>query len=356
MPQLPKKSSFPAKQSPWWDRGRHEDRRPVLVARSRLKNAVRTWFLNEGFIEVETTCLQISPGNETHLHAFKTNLVDTDGREHPFYLHTSPEFACKKLLAAGEQKIFTFAPVFRNRERGPLHHPEFMMLEWYRAFEPYETMMDDCLALLKLTARVIGTDIFKWRGKTCNPLGAPRNLAVLDAFFKYANVDLKATFDTAEGDRASFAKQAQSIGIKTAKDDTWSDIFSRILTSHIEPNLGQKHPTLLKEYPVQEAALAQKCPGNPSLAQRFELYCCGVELANGFGELNDAHEQRARFERAMNMKQKIYGERYPIDEEFMKALARMPPASGVALGFDRLVMLATHSPHIEDVIWTPMAG
>ncbi len=342
------------KQSPWWDRQNHEDRRAILLARSNLKTAIRHWFKTQGFIEVETGCLQISPGNEVHLHAFKTQLTDTSNHSHPIYLHTSPEFACKKLLAAGEQKIFTFAPVFRNRERGPLHHPEFMMLEWYRANEPYETVMKDCIALLNIAADEIGNDTFNWRGKSCAPKLPPEYLTVKDAFNRFANIDLGATMNSSQANQSLLANMANDIGIATSQNESWSDIFSRILTSHIEPNLGSTQPTLLMEYPIQEAALAQTSPTDPTIAERFELYCCGVELANGFGELNDPHIQRDRFEQAMKTKQKIYGHHDPIDEDFINALEYMPPASGVALGFDRLVMLATQATHIDQVIWTPM--
>ena len=138
--------------SPWWTPRKHQDRRPLLLARGRIKTAIRQWFLEQGFIEVETSCLQISPGNETHLHAFKTEAIDTDLARRDLYLHTSPEFAMKKLLAAGEPQIFTFAPVFRNRERGPLHSPEFTMLEWYRTGAPYEQLWDDCREIVKIAA------------------------------------------------------------------------------------------------------------------------------------------------------------------------------------------------------------
>ena len=146
-----------SQRSPWWRPDRHADRRPFLLARGRIQAAIRRWFEAQGFIEVETAALQVSPGNETHLHAFATELIAPDGARRPLYLHTSPEFACKKLLAAGEEKIFTFAPVFRNRERGALHHPAFTMLEWYRANEPYERLMEDCAALLRLAAEAAGT-------------------------------------------------------------------------------------------------------------------------------------------------------------------------------------------------------
>jgi len=298
----------------------------------------------------------VSPGNETHLHAFATEMIGPAGERAPLYLHTSPEFACKKLLAAGERRIFDFARVWRNRERGPLHHPEFTMLEWYRAEEPYETLMDDCAALLALAAETAGTKVFAFRGRACDPFAAPERITVAEAFDRFAGVDLMASVPSSGApDRDGLAAQAATAGIRVAPDDSWSDIFSRAVVERIEPALGIDRPAILYEYPIEEAALARPKDGDPRLAERFELYACGVELANCFGELTDAAEQRRRFEADMALKQSLYGERYPIDEDFLAALARMPPASGAALGFDRLVMLATGAARIEDVLWTPVA-
>jgi lysyl-tRNA synthetase class 2 len=269
-------------------------------------------------------------------------------------LRTSPEFACKKLLAAGEARIFDFARVFRNRERGALHHPEFTMLEWYRANEPYETLMDDCAALLAEAARAAGAKQFTFRDKTVDPFAAPERVTVAEAFARHAGVDLLATVVDGEGDAKKLAAAAAQAGVATAADDTWGDIFSRILAERVEPHLGLQRATLLYEYPLPLAALARPKPDSDKVAERFELYACGVELANAFGELTDVGEQRARFETAMAEKERIYGERYPVDEDFLAALAVMPQASGIALGFDRLVMLATGAQRIEQVIWTPV--
>jgi len=341
--------------SPWWAASRHADRRPLLLARSRIKAAIRAHLERQGFIEVETAALQVSPGNEAHLHAFRTELVGTDLVRRPLYLHTSPEFACKKLLAAGETRIFTFAPVWRNRERGPLHHPEFTMLEWYRVGAPVERLWQDCADFSGIAARETGLVAWEWRGRTCAPTAPLEALSLADAFRRHAGIDLRATFTATATDRDALALKAAAIGIRVADDDTWSDIVSRVLTERVEPHLGTPAPTILHDYPVHEAALARPAPADPALAQRFELYCCGVELANGFAELTDAAEQRRRFDAEMAEKQRVYGETYPIDEDFLAALAHMPEASGCALGFDRLVMLATGAPRIDDVIWTPVA-
>jgi lysyl-tRNA synthetase class 2 len=343
--------------SRWWSLERHEARRPLLLTRNRIKAALRGWFAARDFVEVEAAALQVSPGNETHLHAFATEAIGPDGARGPLYLHTSPEFACKKLLAAGELRIFDFARVWRNRERGPLHHPEFTLLEWYRAGEPYETLMQDCADLLALAAETAGTKALTWRGRRADPFAAPERITVAEAFGRFAGVDLLASLDAAGGtDRESLAAQARVAGVRVAEDDSWSDIFSRILVQHVEPRLGDGRAAILCEYPRAEAALARTKPGDARVAERFELYACGVELANAFGELTDPIEQRARFEADMAEKARLYGERYPIDEELLDALAVMPAASGAALGFDRLVLLATGAPRIDDVVWTPVAG
>ena len=310
--------------------------------------------MGQGFSEVETAALQVSPGNETHLHACATELMAPGGKRRPLYLRTSPEFACKKLLAAGETRIFEFARAFRNRERGALHHPEFTMLEWYRANEPYEALMDDCAALLAEAARAAGATAFTFRGKSIDPFAAPERLTVAEAFARDAGIDLLATIADGQGDRAALAAAAERAGVTTAADDTWGDVFSRILAERVEPHLGRGRATLLYEYPLPLAALARQKPGSDNVAERFELYACGVEIANAFGELTDVAEQRRRFETAMAEKQRIHGERYPVDEDFLAALAQMPQASGIALGFDRLVMLATGAQRIEQVIWTPV--
>jgi lysyl-tRNA synthetase class 2 len=340
---------------PFWRPGAHAARRPYLLARGRISAAVRAWFAARDFTEVETAALQVSPGNETHLHAFATGLIDSGGDRHSLYLRTSPEFACKKLLAAGETRIFDFARVFRNRERGDLHHPEFTMLEWYRANESYASLWDDCAALITEAARVTGIKRFEFRGRSADPFAEPERMTVADAFTQHTGIDLLATLDKGQGNRDRFAAAAGKAGVAVGATDDWGDIFSRVLVERIEPQLGRVRATVLYEYPLPAAALARVKPGSDQVAERFEVYVCGVELANGFGELTDAAEQRRRFQAAMTEKQRIYGESYPVDEDFLAALGVMPPACGVALGFDRLAMLATGAQRIEQVIWTPVA-
>ena len=341
--------------SPWWSPARHVDRRPFLIARSAITKAVRAWFDEQGFSEVETAILQISPGNETHLHAPRTELTGGDGARATRYLRTSPEFAAKKLLAAGETKIFEFARVFRDRERGDLHLPEFTMLEWYRADASYDAVMADTIVVIAHAAHATGIGRFSFRGREADPFAEPELLTVAAAFERFAEIDLLATIRNGVGDRLALAAAANT-RVRVTDDDTWSDIFSKVLVEHVEPNLGQGRLTVLFEYPAPEAALARTKSADPRVAERFEVYACGVELANGFGELTDASEQRRRFAADMDEKERRYGERYPLDEDFLAAVATMPPASGVALGFDRLVMLASGALRVDQVVWTPPAG
>lgn len=327
------------------------------MARNAIAAALRAWFAERDFIEVTTAALQASPGNEAHLAAFATEAIGPDGSRQPLYLHTSPEFACKKLLAAGETRIFSLGAVWRNRERGPLHHPEFTMLEWYRVGETYEALMADCADFLALAAEKARAKSFSFRGRIADPFAEPERLSVAEAFARHTGIDLLATVAPDGGtDRDALHAALVRAGLRTAPDDNWADLFSRVMVEKVEPALGQGRATILYGYPVSEAALARPSADDPRVAERFELYCCGVELANAFGELTDPAEQRRRFLAEMDEKERVYGERYPLDEDFLDALAVMPEASGSALGFDRLVMLATGATRIEDVIWAPAAG
>ncbi|MFC0283766.1 EF-P lysine aminoacylase EpmA [Camelimonas abortus] len=344
---------------------RHAMRRPRLLARTRLLAAIRRHFDAQGFIEVDPAALQASPGNETHLHGYRVD-DGAGGPQPPLYLHTSPEFAMKKLLAAGETRIYALSHVFRARERSPLHHPEFVMLEWYRAGAAPHEAMADCAALLRLAARVAADagvapadGLWRYRDRVCDPYLEPERLPVTEAFARHAGLDLARYLPQGETADAAcvaaFRDAAAAIGVRVSADDGWSDVFSRVLSERVEPHLGAGRATLLCDYPASEAALARRRADDPRFAERFETYACGVELANGFGELTDAAEQRRRFAADMDEKARIYGERYPVDEDFLDALTHMPEACGVALGVDRLAMLATGARRVDEVIWTPVA-
>lgn len=345
--------------APWWRPDRFARRRPYLEARAAIAAAVRQVFAVRGFVEVDTPALQVSPGLEPHLRAFATELEAPDGGRRRLFLHTSPEFAMKKLLVAGMERIFQLGHVFRNGERAETHHPEFTMLEWYRAGSPYDALIDDCRAVLQAAlAAAAPASALRWRGRTADP-GAPwQILTVAQAFARHAGIDILATApDPAMPDLALLDAQSRRIGIPSRPGDRWEDLFFRVFLERIEPRLGLGAPTVLTDYPIAMAALSRPKPSDPRLAERFEVYVCGLELANAFGELTDAVVQRARFAADTQLKARLYGERYPTDEDFLAALTHgMPESAGIALGFDRLVMLATGASHIEDVLWVPVVG
>jgi lysyl-tRNA synthetase class 2 len=343
---------------PWWRPDRLALRRANLAARGRILGAVRDFFAASDYVEVDTPALQASPGLEPHLRAFATVLHDPrDGSERRRYLHTSPEFAMKKLVAGGMPRIWQLAHVYRDGERSATHHPEFTMLEWYRAGAGYRDLMVECEALLRAAQDAAGVETLCWHGRSADTREAWQRLTVAEAFARHAGIDLLATAaDPLWPDAALLAAAAERIGIVPHPGDDWESLFFRIFLERIEPRLGTPAPTILYDYPVALAALSRAKPSDPRLAERFELYVCGLELANAFGELTEAAEQRRRFAADQAKKQALYSETFPIDEDFLAALEHgLPACAGVALGFDRLVMLTTGADHIEDVLWAPVA-
>lgn len=333
--------------APPWRPDRFARRRPYLAARGRVLDAVRAWFRAEGFTEVETPILQVSPGMEPNLDPFETWLAEPDGARRRLGLHTSPEFAMKKLLAAGAGPIYQIARAFRNGERSATHHPEFSMLEWYRPGAGWRDGAQDALALLQIAA------------KAARPLAPAQPfaatspaawLSVADAFRR----DLGFDPIPMQADAAALAAAAAAAGVRPEPEDSWDDVFFRCLLNRIEPDLGAARPTVLHSYPARMAALARLDPADRRVAERFEIFAGGVELANGFGELTDAAEQRRRFEADLQTIRAAGGDR-TIDEDFLAALEHgMPAATGVAMGFDRLIMLATGAERIDDVLWLPV--
>jgi lysyl-tRNA synthetase class 2 len=347
--------------TPWWRPDRLAARRDGLIARGRILRATRDFFEAAGYLEVETPSLQVSPGLEPHLRAFATVLHDPrDGTARPRYLHTSPEFAMKKLLvggtATGIDRIWQLAHVYRDGERGATHHPEFAMLEWYRAGASYRDLMAECEGLLRAAQKAAGGGALRRGGQRADAHLPFERLSMVEAFSRHAGIDLLATApDPLAPDAALLAAGAARIGIAAHPGDDWETLFFRVFLERIEPRLGIGAPTILYDYPISMAALSRRKQDDPRLAERFELYVCGLELANAFGELTDSEEQRRRFLADQSRKQALYGDTYPIDEDFLAALEYgMPDCAGIALGFDRLVMLATGADHIEEVLWAPV--
>lgn len=334
-----------------WLPEKFEQRRPFLEKRTALIKAMRAFFDDQGFMEVETPVLQTSPCAEAHLHGFKTALKNADlSHERDLYLHTSPEFAMKKLLVAGMERIYQICHTFRNAEGSSLHSPEFTMIEWYRTGAGYEQIMDDCVDLLRAVAKKLDIQTYRYKTSSADPFAEWQRVSVAEAFEQYANIGLAAVLDDTE----NFAAAAKAQGIRVADNDKWDDIFFAVMDALIEPHLGMGAPTILYDYPACMAALSRKKADDPRFAERFELYVCGIELANAFSELTDATEQRTRYHAEMALKKELYGEDYPVDEDFLRALEYgLPESGGIALGIDRLVMLATGADDITQTLWVP---
>jgi lysyl-tRNA synthetase class 2 len=329
---------------PTWHPENFAARLPFLRHRAALTRSVRRFFHDRAYLEVETPYAVPAPGEEVHLRAFATCREHTDGRKEDLWLHTSPEFAMKRLLVAGAGPIFQFARVFRNGEGSALHAPEFTMLEWYRPGAGMDTLIDETTSLL----RSVLPTVVRCRGITTD-LSQCERLTVADAFARHAGVDLLAIGEDAAG-------LAAAAGARLRDGETWEDLFFRLMLERIEPNLGRRHPTFLTHWPAAQAALARRDPADPRVAERFELFVCGIELANAFVELTDPREQRARFIADRARRHAMYGPDWPLDEDFLSALEHgMPEAAGIALGFDRLAMIASGADRIGQVLWLPQA-
>lgn len=333
-----------------WNPERFALKKDNLVKRSAIIKAIRRFFDDQGFSEVETPILQVCPVMDAHIHGFRTELKGMDLNPlRTLYLHTSPEFEMKMLMVAGLEKLYQICHVFRNGDDTTRHSPEFTMIEWYRTHADYTAIMEDCVGLLRACATAAGTQTLRYKDMVCDPFAEWERLTLQQAFENYADIDLQAFLD----DKQAFAAEiTKKLGIRVAGDDHWDDLFFRVMDAKIEPRLGMGRPTILCEYPASMASLSRKKPGDPRFAERFELYACGIELANAFSELTDAKEQRQRFHAEMDLKEQIYGERYPLDEDFLAALEHgMAESGGIALGIDRLVMLAVGAEDIDQVLW-----
>jgi lysyl-tRNA synthetase class 2 len=291
-----------------------------LLLRARIIQAVRKFFIDNNYLEIDTPIRIPAPAPEAHIDA-----ITTDGH----YLQTSPELCMKQLLAAGFPRIFQICKCFRQHERGRKHLPELTMLEWYHAGGNYLELMDECEKLVRFVA---------------HQLGRGNQLAYRNRLIELAKPWL----------RLSVAEAFKQYGSKSVNTAMASDCFDEVMALEIEPNLGDPGPVFLYDYPARHGALARLKPREPLLAERFELYIAGIELCNGFSELTDAAEQRERFEKELLLRQSLNKPPYPMPEKFLQALADMPDAAGNALGIDRLVMLFADTDKIDDVVaFTP---
>ncbi len=331
------------KPQPAWSAENLAARLPFLRRRALLTQAVRAFFAARGYTEVETPYAVAAPGEEVHLSAFATERLAPDGVRKKLWLHTSPEFAMKKLLAGGAGRIFQIARVWRNGEAGELHAPEFSMLEWYRPGADMRELIAETFSLV----RAVLPPVVRCRGVETD-LATFETLTLADAFSRYVGADLLATANNP----AALAAQA---GARLRDGETWEDLFFRLLLERIEPRIGRARPTFLTHWPAAQAALARRDPSDPRVAERFELFVCGIELANAFVELTDPAEQRARFEADRARRHALTGkDDWPLDEDFLAALeSGLPACAGIALGFDRLAMLASGADRIDQVLWLP---
>ena len=312
----------------------------MIRARATLLRGLRRFLDARGFLEVEAPTLVVSPGLEPHLDAFE---VRGDGPRR--YLHTSPEYALKRLLGAGHERLYSLGPCFRDEPPSRTHSPEFTLLEWYEVGLDLPGLMEQAEALVAAACKAVcGGTRPDWVGAP--DLAPPyERLSVRAAFERHAGVDPFA-HPRAEDLRAA-AREA-GVAVPTASED-WDDVFFQVFLNAVEPHLGQDRPTFLWGYPASQAALARLDPEDPTVALRFELFAGGFELANAFDELTDPAEQRARFEGDQAARRAAGRPVYPIDEALLDALGRMRPTSGIALGVDRLLMLLTGADHIDRV-------
>ncbi|QRN99939.1 EF-P lysine aminoacylase GenX [Archangium violaceum] len=313
------------------------------AGRQALYGALRRFFLQLGYLEVDTPLLIPAPGMEPHITAFEVPFVpETDvGQRRTLYLHTSPEYAMKRLLADGSGPLFQICKVFRNGEVSRTHNPEFTMLEFYRPQADYHAIMADLEGALAEADRAVGGDGFFSR----TPY---ERLSVRDAVLRATGVDLRAC-----PDGASLKRAAEAAGVRTGDATLFDDVFFHLFLQKVEGTLGWERPTYLTEYPASMASLARLKPGDPSVAERTELYARGLELANGFSELTDPVEQRARLVEEQEFRRKAGRAVYPLDERFLDAVGRMPPSAGIAVGLDRILMLLLGVESISDVLLFP---
>lgn len=327
-------------------------KRKRILQRNQLLAAMRQALQGLDYDEVETPLLVPSPGMEPAIQAFRSQFIPETGNPaaRPLWLHTSPEYAMKRMLADGWQRIFQFCKVFRNGEAATLHNPEFTMLELYRVGVDYRQIMDDLEKSVLAGARALGHgDSFTWQGHKVRLNEPFERLSVREAMLRHTGMDILELEDPEE-----FRDVAREKGyFVSASATSWDDVFFSVFLSAVEPRLGFERPTYLIDYPASMAALARLKPEDPRFAERFELYAAGVELANGYSELTDPKEQRRRLVLEQQEREKAGSEVYPLDEFFLDAVGKMPECGGVALGVDRLAMLLTDASELAEVLLFP---
>ncbi|CAI3932882.1 MULTISPECIES: EF-P lysine aminoacylase EpmA [Commensalibacter] len=318
------------------------DRLPLLKRRQLMIKAIRSFFDAKDYLEVETSYLVQAPGEEVHLNPFHTIYETPYGEKRILFLHTSPEFAMKRIMAELHQPVYQLARVWRNKEGGPNHSPEFTMLEWYHPYCSLTELMNETEQLCK---NLLPCEINYQNQKIRFDIPFEK-LTIQEAFQKFVGVDILSLLDDER-------RLADAVGYNLRDHETWEDLFFRLLLDKIEPNIGRDRPTFLTHWPVQQAALAKIDPHDHRVALRFELYAGGLELANAFEELTDPIEQRKRFITDRSKRAVLYPEapQWEMDEAFLQGLSKMPPCSGIAMGVDRLVMLATGAKNIRDILW-----
>jgi lysyl-tRNA synthetase class 2 len=346
----------PSMPQPPWHPESLAARLPFLRRRAALAAETRAWFTQAGYAEVETPALVPVPGMEVHLRAFRTAYRPHlgAGRETTLWLRTSPELALKRLLVAGAGRVFELAKVWRNGELSPRHAPEFTMLEWYAPGLGLDGLMEETERFCRsvLPARVA-------HGGVVTDVALPfERLTMADAFRAHCRgLDILATVTGEDGDAAALHDAARRAGLDLPEGLSWEDAFFHLVLTYVEPRIGRDRATFLTHWPAPQAALARRDPADPRAALRFELFVAGIELANAFDELTDPAEQRTRFVRDVDARRAEAGEEgWEVDEDFLAALDHgMPSGSGIALGFDRLAMLASGAERIDQVLWLPTA-
>jgi lysyl-tRNA synthetase class 2 len=335
----------------WVRMGQDHTLRGNLVLRADILKAVRAFFSKEDFLEIDPPALVPLPGMEPHLSPFQTAIVNQQGEVYPFHLHTSPEYALKKLLTAGLERIYAMGHVFRNGEISPTHNPEFMLLEWYRVGVDYRALMADCEHLfLFLVDRLGFSRKIDYQGVYIDLTPPWPRLRIGDVMRRHAQVDLEEITTLEDLVAAAHQKGYGDVSLEWP----WEDVFYRIFLQEVEPQLPQGSPFFLIDYPTEMASLARPKPGAPRWVERFELYAGGLELANAFSELTDPHEQRRRLFAEQRQRADSGKDGYPVDATFLKALTRgLPRSAGIALGVDRLTMLLADTPRIQEVLPFP---